>query len=122
MTARLPPTTRKSHESARTIRPRCASAAAALPGMVMLLSGCPWPVDQDAPLPAAVLAACPGYPEENIRQSVLAVQQDRDIGVLREASFDRFELGCAATCDSIECVADCLDCGEAIYDVVYGAP
>jgi hypothetical protein len=72
------------------------------------------------PIPPSILNACPGYTEAGVRQSIVVVEEDRDAGTPRDESFDNFELGCTGTCETINCVADCLDCGQAIYDVIYG--
>jgi hypothetical protein len=88
--------------------------------VLLTIAGCPLIPRGELPIPPSILNACPGYSEEGIRQSIQVVEDDRGAGTPRDESFDNFELGCTGTCETINCVADCLDCGQAIYDVIYG--
>lgn len=88
---------------------------------LIVIAGCnTLPGTQPDPVPDSVLEACALFPEENIPESIAAIDQDREAGITREVSFAAFENGCAGLFADPITVQECITCGEAMYDHVYG--
>ncbi len=71
-------------------------------------------------IPDSVAAACAAFPEENIASSLTAVESDLDSGASRADSLAVFQSGCEVTSADAAALQNCLVCGEAIYNSVYG--
>ena len=71
-------------------------------------------------IPDSVAAACAAFPEDSIASSLAAVESDLDRGASRADSLADFQSVCEATSADAAALENCLVCGEAIYNSVYG--